>query len=84
PKEFDSLLIYNHYWVIQNKSFDEVITWNRKLMKQAEKQNYPKGIVWGHLNIANRYYNYGRFNESLKELDAAEKIAEKNVIDNNT
>lgn len=84
PKQFDSLLIHNNYWAIQNKSFDEVIAWNKKLMRQAEKQNYPKGIVWGHLNIANRYYNYGRFNESLKELDAAEKITERNFIDNNT
>jgi len=83
-KQFDSLLIDNNYWVVQNKSFDEVIAWNQKLMKQAEKQNYPTGIVWGHLNIANRYYNYGRFDEALKELDAAKEITEKRIEDNAT
>ena len=67
--QIDSLLIKVAPSVVQSKEFEEVLAWNKNLLKQSEEQHYVRGIVLSKLNIANRYWNYGKLDECISLLN---------------
>lgn len=85
PKQFDSLLIEVNKFMISEKSFQEVIDWNKVMLEKAKKQNYPKGIAWAHINLANRYCTRGELELSIKHLNAVNKmVKDRSLSDSHT
>lgn len=82
PKEFDSLLV--DVLSSSDSKNRQSIEWNEQMLKKAKKQNYPKGMIWAHINIANQYFANGKLDESIKRLNAAKKISSVHTIDNYT
>lgn len=81
PREFDSLLLNVQKVLVQEKPYREVIQWNEKILEQAKKQHYIKGIVWAHLNISNRYWNYGEPDKSILHLDTVKQLSDTYPLD---
>lgn len=76
PGQIDSLLIKEASYIVQSKSFDEALKWNDSLLLLSKKQHYTRGVLLAKLNIANRYWNYGKLDECIGLLNEIKKTAE--------
>ncbi len=81
-KEYDSLLsCKSKQMVLENVPQDKIILWNQQMLQKMEKENYPRGIIWAHINLANYYWNSGDTEKSIEHLNAAEKLSAENKTD---
>lgn len=84
-QKFDSLLIMQPEKMLgQNFSRQQIIGWNLKMLKKAEKENYKKGIIWAKINLGIQYYNLAKPDTSLKYLNEAKIMANDISADNET
>ncbi|MDQ1855233.1 LuxR C-terminal-related transcriptional regulator [Chryseobacterium sp. WLY505] len=60
---------------------EKIILWNKGMLEKMEKENYARGIIWAHINIANQCWNLGNGEESIKNLNIAESLLHENEGD---
>ncbi|MFP3598623.1 tetratricopeptide repeat protein [Chryseobacterium sp. SIMBA_029] len=67
--------------IMNNIPREKIILWNKEMLEKMKKENYARGIIWAHINIATQYSYLGNGEESIKNLNIAEKISDKNETD---
>jgi tetratricopeptide (TPR) repeat protein len=78
-KAYDSILLNKPKEMGKNNiPREKIILWNKEMLEKMKKENYARGIIWAHINIANQYWNLGNAEESIKNLNIAESIWHKN------
>lgn len=78
-KEYDSILLNTPKEMGKNNiPREKILLWNKEMLEKMKKENYAKGIIWAHINIANQCWNLGNGEESIKNLNIAENILHKN------
>lgn len=78
-KEYDSILLNTPKEMgKKNIPREKIILWNEQMLEKMEKENYARGIIWAHINMANQYWNLGNGEESIKNLNIAESLLHKN------
>ncbi len=78
-KEYDSILLNTPKEMgKKNIPREKIILWNKEMLEKMKKENYVRGIIWAHINIANQCWNLGNGEESIKNLNIAESLLHKN------
>ena len=78
---FDSILLHTPTKMLdKNVPREEIIKWNEKMLKKAEKENYKNGIILSYINIAFQYHNLGKPDISIKYLNKAKAVAELTTV----
>ena len=78
-REYDSILLNKPKEMGKNNiPREKIILWNKEMLEKMKKENYARGIIWAHINIANQSWNLGNAEESIKNLNIAESILHKN------
>ncbi|SDJ14686.1 LuxR C-terminal-related transcriptional regulator [Chryseobacterium jejuense] len=70
----NTLLTKNEKLRLEGKE-TELITLNKKIIRQSKEGGYLKGEALGYINLANTYGMMGRYKTSHEYLKSAEKIA---------
>lgn len=84
-EELDSILITTPKIMFDNgNSRENIIEWNLRMLSNAKVTNYDKGIILAHINIATQYYNLGKQDCSIKELNLAKNLADEISADDET
>lgn len=76
-RNIDTLLIKTNEVLRTRISDDDLIRWNKGIIKEAIRIGYREGEAMGYANIANRYVFGGNLKKGLEYLNKAEDISGK-------
>lgn len=76
-RNIDSLLIKTNEVLRTRISDDDLIRWNKGIIKAATQIGYREGEAMGYVNIANRFLFKGDLKKGLEYLNKAEDISKK-------
>ncbi len=79
--DIDSLLIKTNEVLRTRISDDDLIRWNKGIIKIAVQINYREGEAMGYANIANRFIFKEDLKKGLEYLNKAEDISKKSKND---
>ncbi|GAB0155292.1 hypothetical protein CHRYSEOSP005_05530 [Chryseobacterium sp. Alg-005] len=81
-KKYDSILLNKPKEMGKNNiPREKIILWNMEMLEKMKKENYTRGIIWAHINLANQYWNLGKDEESIKNLNIAKKLSDDHGVD---
>ncbi|MCW3160835.1 helix-turn-helix transcriptional regulator [Chryseobacterium oryctis] len=72
-REIDSLQNAITPFLRSQGKFQEVISLNKKLIERSKELKYSRGVVSGYIHIANVLFLVGKYDESLRFLQLADK-----------
>lgn len=76
-RNIDTLLMKTNEVLRTRISDDDLIRWNKGIIKEAVRIGYREGEAMGYVNIANRYIFGGDLKKGLEYLNKAEDISGK-------